>query len=82
MRSITRSLGGGLLAIALAVSGVARAQTTVDGAAIANEKETANWLSYGRTYSEQRYSPLTQISAQTIKGLGVDWALELPTDHT
>ncbi len=82
MRSITRSVSGGLLAIALAVTGVARAQTPVDGAAIANEKETANWLSYGRTYSEQRYSPLTQISAQTIKGMGVDWALELPTDHT
>jgi glucose dehydrogenase len=34
----------------------------VDGARIANaEREPANWLSYGRTYSEQRFSPLSKI---------------------
>jgi len=56
--------------------------TTVDGAAIANEQDTGNWLSYGRTYSEQRYSPLDQINENTVAGLKADWALELPTDRT
>jgi quinohemoprotein ethanol dehydrogenase len=56
--------------------------TTVDGAAIANEQDTGNWLSYGRTYTEQRYSPLDQINENTVAGLKADWALELPTDRT
>jgi quinohemoprotein ethanol dehydrogenase len=56
--------------------------TTVDGAAIANEQDTGNWLSYGRTYSEQRYSPLDQINENTVAGLKADWALEMPTDRT
>ena len=58
-------------------SGVAAA-TTVDGAAIADEKSGANWLSYGRTYSEQRYSPLKQITADNVGGLGVAWFMDLP----
>jgi len=56
--------------------------TAVDGAAIANEQDTGNWLSYGRTYSEQRYSPLDQVNEKTVAGLKADWALELPTDRT
>ncbi len=56
--------------------------TTVDGAAIGNEQDASNWLSYGRTYSEQRYSPLDQINEKTVAGLKADWALELPTDRT
>ncbi len=56
--------------------------TTVDGAAIGNEQDASNWLSYGRTYSEQRYSPLNQINEKTVAGLKADWALELPTDRT
>ena len=56
--------------------------TTVDGAAIGNEQDASNWLSYGRTYSEQRYSPLDQINEKTVAGLKADWALELPSDRT
>ncbi len=54
------------------------AATTVDGAAIADEKSGANWLSYGRTYNEQRYSPLKQITADNVGGLGVAWFMDLP----
>ncbi|MGE3775238.1 MAG: PQQ-binding-like beta-propeller repeat protein, partial [Gammaproteobacteria bacterium] len=56
----------------------ALAATTVDNAAIADEKHGANWLSYGRTYSEQRYSPLMQIDATNVGNLGVAWYLDLP----
>ena len=31
----------------------------VDDAALADEASGDNWLAYGRTYSEQRFSPLT-----------------------
>ena len=52
-----------------------RANTlTVDGARIVNaDKEPGNWLEHGRTYSEQRFSPLDQITDKTIGGLGLAW---------
>ena len=53
----------------------------VDDAALANESENEDWLAYGRTYSEQRFSPLEQIDAGNVAGLGVDWYLDLPTDR-
>ena len=63
---------------ALVLSGAVQAATMVDGKAIANEGEKANWLSYGRTYSEQRYSPLTDINDKTVGNLGLDWFMEFP----
>ena len=38
-----------------------------------------NWMSHGRTYSEQRHSPLSQISAETISDLGLVWSFDLDT---
>ncbi|WP_428410268.1 PQQ-dependent dehydrogenase, methanol/ethanol family [Hyphococcus sp.] len=40
-----------------------------------------NWLSYGRTYAEQRYSPLDQINDENIDELGLAWAVELDTNR-
>ncbi len=46
----------------------------VDGAAIAAaDSDPGEWLSHGRTYSEQRFSPLDQINASNVKDLGVAW---------
>jgi len=42
-------------------------------------RDSANWLTYGRTYSEQRFSPLRQISDSTVAQLGLVWSQELPT---
>ena len=40
----------------------------VDQARILAEESTGdNWLSYGRTYNEQRFSPLTQIDKSNVK---------------
>ncbi len=39
------------------------------------------WLTYGRTYEEQRFSPLDQINQATVSGLGVAWTKELNTPH-
>ena len=36
-------------------------------------KESKNWLSFGRDYTNQRYSPLTQIHAGNVKDLKVSW---------
>lgn len=39
------------------------------------------WLSYGRTYDEQRFSPLTDISAQNVGQLGLHWWAQFDTDR-
>ena len=40
----------------------------------------ANWLTYGRTYDEQRFSPLKQIDAANVAGLKLAWHFDLPVD--
>ena len=42
-------------------------------------KDGANWMSYGRTYDEQRFSPLTQVDDKTVSGLGLAWSSDLDT---
>ena len=41
--------------------------------------DTANWMTYGRDYSEQRYSPLDRISTETVGDLGLAWFADLDT---
>jgi len=38
-----------------------------------------NWLTYGRTYAEQRFSELAQVNDGNIGQLGLAWAVELDT---
>ncbi len=40
-------------------------------------RDTANWLMYGRTYDEQRNSPLAEINETTVGRLGLIWSREL-----
>ncbi len=42
-------------------------------------RDTANWLMYGRTYEEQRFSPLRQFNENNIERLGLVWSRELGT---
>ncbi|MCR9242419.1 MAG: PQQ-dependent dehydrogenase, methanol/ethanol family [Rhodobiaceae bacterium] len=59
---------------------VARAVVDVDGARIVNaDSEPGNWMSHGRTYSEQRYSPLSQINDQNASELGLAWSFNTGT---
>jgi quinohemoprotein ethanol dehydrogenase len=54
----------------------------VDAARLNNaERDAANWLSYGRTYSEQRFSPLTRLTADNAKQLGLAWFADLDTNR-
>jgi quinohemoprotein ethanol dehydrogenase len=53
-------------------------QFVVDDAALADDSSGENWLAYGRTFSEQRFSPLSQINIGNITELGVDWFIDLP----
>ncbi len=54
----------------------------VNGQAIVDaDKRPGVWLSHGRTYSEQRYSPLKQINGQNVTSLGLAWTTELDTNR-
>lgn len=45
------------------------------------ESQPENWLTYGRTYSEQRFSPLKAITDQNASRLGLAWYFDLDTDR-
>jgi quinohemoprotein ethanol dehydrogenase len=54
----------------------------VGAAQLADSGDGRNWASYGRTYFEQHFSPLDQITAENIGGLGLAWSMELPGVHS
>ncbi len=37
------------------------------------------WLTYGRDYGEQRFSPLTQVNAGNVGELGLAWSVDFDT---
>jgi quinohemoprotein ethanol dehydrogenase len=41
--------------------------------------EPGNWMTYGRTYDEQRFSPLQQINDRNVSQLGLAWYFDLDT---
>ena len=42
-------------------------------------QEPHNWLSHGRDYNEQRYSPLNKINKATIENLKLEWSFDMDT---
>ena len=54
----------------------------VDAARIINaDSEPGSWMSHGRTYSEQRFSPLDSISKTNVGTLGLGWFADIDTDR-
>jgi quinohemoprotein ethanol dehydrogenase len=43
------------------------------------DREPGQWLSHGRTYDEQRFSPLQSIDTQNVAGLGLAWSFDFRT---
>jgi len=39
--------------------------------------EPGNWMSHGRTYSEDRFSPLDAINTENVSQLGLAWTYEM-----
>ncbi|RYY95951.1 MAG: PQQ-dependent dehydrogenase, methanol/ethanol family, partial [Alphaproteobacteria bacterium] len=50
-------------------------------AIIAADQRPGVWLSHGRTYSEQRFSPLKQITTENVTSLGLAWTGDLDTNR-
>ena len=59
-----------------------RGPAAVDAARIiAADAEPGNWMTHGRTYDEQRYSPLDRITADNIRELGLAWYADIPLNR-
>jgi quinohemoprotein ethanol dehydrogenase len=43
------------------------------------DRAPGNWMTHGRTYSEQRFSPLTQVNDQDVGQLQLAWFYDLDT---
>jgi quinohemoprotein ethanol dehydrogenase len=61
----------------------ARHPAAVDAARLsaADKEDAADWLSNGRTYSEQRFSPLKQITDKNVAQLNPAWQFVLNTSR-
>jgi quinohemoprotein ethanol dehydrogenase len=46
---------------------------------VAADSDPGNWLTHGRTYSEQRFSPLDSINESNVGELGLAWYYDLGT---
>lgn len=45
------------------------------------DREPGNWMTYGRTYDEQRFSPLHEINDGNVSRLGLAWYYDLDTSR-
>jgi PQQ-dependent dehydrogenase (methanol/ethanol family) len=52
-----------------------------DARLLAAGDDEANWLTHGRTYAEQRWSPLAQITEGNAASLGLAWSIDLGTNR-
>ena len=68
------------IALAAALTLSACSESGVDGEALLNAGDDgANWITYGRTYDEQRFSPLDQINTANVGELGLAWFADMDT---
>lgn len=70
---IVRLFADGLAAVAVLASLTAYAAPVDDERLLAAEEEGAAWLSYGRGYRHQRFSPLIEVNRETVRHLRPAW---------
>jgi len=69
-----------LLPVAFILGSCSSGPKPLDDSRLRNtDQETSNWLMYGRTYDDHRFSPLKQVNEQTVGQLGLMWSREFPT---
>jgi len=68
------------LVLALAACKEEMPEGGIDSARLINAAaDDANWITYGRDYAEQRFSPLDQVNLETIGDLGLSWFADMDT---
>ena len=71
-----------VVAAVLPVSAQERGPAQVDHARLfAADDDPGQWMSVGRTYDEQRFSPLDQINDRTVSRLGLTWFADIATER-
>ncbi len=67
----------GLLGLAGSAAGQNVTASVLRSAGTPSDPMPGAWLSYGKTQSETRYSPLKQIDTSNVKRLGLAWTYEV-----
>ncbi len=78
------SAAGVLLAATLAAQSAPsgdQGAANVDNGLLADEVSGDNWASYGRTFSENHFSPLAQIDQASVGRLGLAWSFDLDVNQ-
>jgi quinohemoprotein ethanol dehydrogenase len=68
-----------LLALSLPVLAAGRAANVDSNRLLNADAEPGQWMSYSRTWDEQRFSPLKQINSDNAATLGLAWYADLNT---
>ncbi len=75
-----RSVVCPLLPVLLVLASCNNRPMTIDDVRLRGAgQDTGNWLMYGRTYDDHRFSPLKEINEQSVAKLGLAWSRELGT---
>ncbi|MBN7796953.1 PQQ-dependent dehydrogenase, methanol/ethanol family [Parahaliea mediterranea] len=70
-----------LLLLALGIAPGALAKPITGKRIVAADAEPGNWMSHGRTYGEERYSPLSQVNDSNASELGLAWDYKYELDR-
>jgi glucose dehydrogenase len=70
----------GTLSVGVAAAASGPAHVTAQRAAKA-DKEPGQWMMYGGTYSEQRFSQLKKIDSNNVGQLGLQWFADYETNQ-
>jgi quinohemoprotein ethanol dehydrogenase len=76
---LKRSLMASAVLSVLLLGSCSRTTPLDDARLRSTDQDTSNWLMYGRTYDDHRFSPLKQINEENVGTLGLAWSRELGT---
>jgi quinohemoprotein ethanol dehydrogenase len=79
IRSIASLAKRTVLLGALLGLGACSGSNTVNNAMLADEADGTNWASYGRTFSENHFSPLDQVNTSNVSQLKLAWSHDVGT---
>src|SRR3990170_6739297 len=79
LSAVLRTARGAIVAVALSNSVAASAAGVAAGRILGAANNNADWLTHGRTYDEQRFSPLARIHQGNVGDLKLAWYFDLDT---
>ncbi len=84
MKQLTtyRAATGVAMALGITFTSALVGAATVDSKRLnAADEEPGSWLSHGRTYGEERFSPLKSITDENVNKLGLAWSHKYELDR-